>query len=71
MLSIMAKGFFTSSPLLFYPVLALMIFVAVFTFITIRVLRSDKGALSRAAALPLADELPTRSMGISKGESHD
>lgn len=53
MLSMMAKGFFTDSPLIFFPVLAMMIFFITFTVITIRTLRSSNDSLQYAAALPL------------------
>lgn len=58
MLSMMAKGFFANSPVLFFPVVALLIFIGVFTLITIRVLRTDKIALQEVAGLPLTDDLP-------------
>ncbi|MCP4447440.1 MAG: hypothetical protein GY811_19175 [Myxococcales bacterium] len=52
----MAKGFFTESPLIFYPVLALVLFLVTFTFITIRTLRSSNESLQHVAGLPLIDE---------------
>jgi hypothetical protein len=57
MLSIMAKDFFSESPLLLFPVAALFIFIAIFTVVTIRVLRTEKEALQVVAVLPLADDL--------------
>lgn len=55
MLSMMAKGFFMDSPLIFFPVLALVIFMTVFTAITIRTLRSSRESLQHVAGLPLDD----------------
>ena len=55
MLSMMAKGFFTDSPLIFFPVLALVIFIATFTVITVRTLRSSNESLQHVAGLPLFD----------------
>jgi len=56
MLSMMAKGFFTESPLIFFPVLALVIFLVTFTFITVRTLRSTNESLQHVASLPLGDD---------------
>jgi hypothetical protein len=56
MLSMMAKGFFTDSPLIFFPVLALVIFLVTFTFITVRTLRSSSESLQHIASLPLGDD---------------
>lgn len=56
MLSMMAKDFFTQSPLLIFPIAALFIFIAVFTIVTIGVLRTDKESLRAIAGLPLADD---------------
>jgi hypothetical protein len=55
MLSLMAKGFFAESPIIFFPVIALIIFFGVFTFITVRTLRRDKSELSQLAQLPFAE----------------
>lgn len=56
MLSMMAQGFFSQSSLLILPLVALFIFMAVFTLITIRTLRADAEAIQAAASLPLAEE---------------
>ena len=56
MLSMMAKGFFTDSPLIFFPVLALVIFMITFTVITVRTLRSSNESLQHVAGLPLIDD---------------
>ena len=58
MLSVMAKGFFESSPLLIFPIAALLLFILVFTAITIRTLWTDAESLQQVAGLPLDDELP-------------
>lgn len=71
MLSIIAKGFFASSPLLFYPILALVLFLALFTVLTVRVLRSDKSTLNDAAALPLADDMGPQVEGAFQGARHE
>ena len=57
MLSMMAKNFFSESPLLMFPIAALLIFIAVFTVVTIKVLRTDKESLQTVAGLPLADDM--------------
>ena len=63
MLSFMAKGFFHESTVLMWPIVALFIFIAVFTAITIRTLRTDKESLSAIAGLPLAEDLPLAAHG--------
>jgi hypothetical protein len=55
----MSKNFFSESPLLMFPIVALFIFMAVFTVVTIKVLRTDKDSLRVVAGLPLADDLIT------------
>lgn len=57
MLSLMAKGFFSESSLMIFPLIALFLFIAVFTVITVRALRMDKETLHDIAGLPLADDL--------------
>jgi hypothetical protein len=56
MLSFMAQGFFSDNPLVFFPIVALLIFMATFAIITIRALRSDPELISTMASLPLASE---------------
>ncbi len=56
MLSMMARGFFSDSSLLILPIVALFIFMAVFTIVTVRVLRTDKKSIHLLADLPFADE---------------
>lgn len=56
MLSMMAQGFFNESSVLVMPIIALFIFMAVFTVVTMRVLRTDKEVIDTLAGLPLADE---------------
>ena len=67
MLSMMAKGFFTESPLIFFPVLALVIFLVTFTFITIRTLRSSNESLQHVAGLPLVDD----PVAMTREKDHD
>ncbi len=66
MLSMMAKGFFTDSPLIFFPVLALVLFLITFTVITVRTLRSSAESLQHVAGLPLDLDIPDTSV-----ESHE
>lgn len=56
MISPMARIFFHESPLLIFPVIALLIFVGVFILITVRALRADNASIKYAAALPLLDD---------------
>ena len=55
MLSYMAKTFFSESPVLAYPIFALLLFLLAFLFIAIRVWRSNPAELERLARLPLDD----------------
>lgn len=52
----MAKNFYGDSPLLFFPILALILFIGVFLFVSLRTLGSDKKSLQSAAGLPLTDD---------------
>lgn len=52
----MATGFFADSPVLDFPVIALLLFLGVFVAITLRALRTPSVAYDRSAALPLEDE---------------
>lgn len=52
----MASGFFADSPVLDFPIIALLLFLGVFIAITVRALRTPSVAFDRSAALPLEDE---------------
>ncbi|MBL4633080.1 MAG: hypothetical protein JKY56_04365 [Kofleriaceae bacterium] len=69
MLSAIAQGYFNSSSVLFYPIVALLLFLVSFTFITIRVLTSDKESIDATAALPLVDDLAPLSTKTKSGIS--
>ena len=56
MLSMMAQSFFNESTVLIWPIVALFIFIAVFTLVTIRTIRTDKESLRAVAGLPLAED---------------
>lgn len=56
MLSAIAKGYFSSSSVLVYPIVALLLFLAAFTIISIRVLSQSRESIDATAALPLADD---------------
>ena len=58
MLSFMAKGFFGASNVLVFPLVALFVFLVVFTAMSVRAWRTDKRILESVAALPLSDEDP-------------
>lgn len=55
-MSAMAREFFAASPVLLYPVVALILFIAAFGFATWRAVRQPRGELESAARLPLDDE---------------
>jgi flagellar biogenesis protein FliO len=52
----MFASMFRQSPLLVFPLLALLLFVTVFALIVWRVLRSSARAFDSVASLPLGDE---------------
>jgi hypothetical protein len=53
MLSFFASDLLEKSPVLVYPIVALVIFVGVFTLVSIRALRMKKPEVARLASLPL------------------
>jgi len=53
-----AMAFFAKSPMLIFPLLALLLFLAVFVWITVRTYRADKTAYDAIARLPLEDGRP-------------
>lgn len=71
MLSMMAKGFFTDSPLIFFPVVALLVFLVTFTLITIRTLRSSNESLQHVACLPLSDGPDGMTATLKKAHDHE
>jgi HAMP domain-containing protein len=56
MLGAMARDFFAASPLLLFPVAALVLFLAAFILALWRVLRQPRAELDPIARLPLADD---------------
>lgn len=56
MLSLMAKGFYADSPLIFFPIVGLVIFMTVFTGLALSALRKKKSDLEALAALPLRND---------------
>lgn len=59
MLSFFASDLLEKSPVLVYPIVALLIFVGVFTLVSIRAIRMKKPDVQRLASLPLEpDEGP-------------
>lgn len=67
MLSVIAKGFFSSSPVLIFPILALLLFLFIFTVITIRVLATDRETIHKLTVLPLVDEIPQTAHTKTRG----
>ncbi|MEM7136769.1 MAG: cbb3-type cytochrome c oxidase subunit 3 [Myxococcota bacterium] len=51
-----ASEFLTASPALLYPSIALLLFVAVFVGIVVRVFRMKKSEADKLARIPLEDE---------------
>lgn len=52
----MAEEFFASSPVLALPVVAMLLFFAVFTLVVIRTMRTQSAAFDGRAALPLEED---------------
>ena len=52
-----AAEFFAQSPALLLPILALVLFVTVFLFIVIRVMRMSASEVEHNARIPLDDDL--------------
>ena len=51
-----ASEFFTTSPALLYPLLALILFFAVFVGVIVRVARMKRSEAEKLARIPLEDE---------------
>jgi hypothetical protein len=56
MLSLISIDFFARSPLLAFPVLAMLLFIVVFVANAVRALRAPPRELDQLASLPFADE---------------
>ena len=63
MISVLAKRFFAESPALGFAVIALVLFIAAFVAIAIRVARTDKRQFQDLARLPLQQD--------TRGGKHD
>ena len=61
MISVMASEYFAQSPVLIYPVLALGLFIVVFSIATLRALLANKPDIERLSRMPLEDDFRTRS----------
>ena len=55
-MSTIAMQFFADSPVILYPILALLLFLVVFVSITVRVLRARREDLDALARIPFGDE---------------
>jgi len=55
MLSVMAREFFASSPLMVFPVAALLLFLVAFSFLTFRALTRPRSEIEALANLPMDD----------------
>jgi hypothetical protein len=53
MLSWFASEYFAHSPVLIYPMIALLVFAGVFTAASVRALLAEKSQVERMASLPL------------------
>ena len=56
MLSLMAKEFFSSSPVLMFPIAALILFFVAFTVLTIKAMRKPSDELAALAGMPLIED---------------
>jgi hypothetical protein len=66
MLGFMAMDYFRQSPLLFYPLVALAIFMGVFLGVALRTVLSVKHGYDALAALPLSDDEQGRAARVTK-----
>jgi len=55
MLSFTAMAYFAKSPMLIFPLLALVLFLVVFVWIAVRTYRADRTAYDTVSRLPLED----------------
>jgi len=56
MLSFVAMGYFQKSPLLIFPLIALLLFLTVFIVVTVRALRASPSSYDAISRLPLEGE---------------
>lgn len=59
MLSALARTFYADSPVLAYPIIALLLFVLAFVAITWRTARTSRAELDELAQIPFNDEPST------------
>lgn len=55
MMRLLTEDFFARSPVLAYPVLAMVLFLAVFLVVSVRALLSRRESLDELARMPLVD----------------
>jgi cbb3-type cytochrome oxidase subunit 3 len=55
-MSAIARQFFADSPVIVFPIFALLLFVAVFIVVTVRALRTQPSEIDALARIPLADD---------------
>lgn len=51
----MAESFFERSPVMAGPLVAMLIFLAIFTLVIVRVMRAQRAEMDRSARLPFED----------------
>ncbi|MEM6961097.1 MAG: hypothetical protein AAF355_10635 [Myxococcota bacterium] len=72
MLSWLASDYFAQSPLLAFPVIAMILFMAVFSAMAFRAMRTTREELDRMAQLPLRSErYSVSARSSSPGDSGD
>ena len=54
-MSTIARQFFADSPLIFFPIIALLLFVSVFLLVTTRALRARREDIDALARIPFGD----------------
>ena len=69
MISWMASDYFSQSPVLALPVAALLLFMTLFTVMSVRALRLSSDEVKGLADLPMADDT-SRIASTQKDESH-
>jgi hypothetical protein len=55
-MSTIARQFFADSPVIFFPILALLLFLVVFVVLTVRAIRTRPEELDALARIPFGDE---------------
>ena len=55
-----ARDFFQTSPMLLYPIVALLIFISIFAVVAVRTMRMKKGDVDAMARLAVGDETVSR-----------